>query len=552
VPNRLPPRSGCLKFGLRVNLLEGKDEPGLKNYHGRRNLASAAFDFRLTDSLTFRADIEKYQKKSTEQAAINLISTATVLPHLPPNNRVNYGPEDASVLDARSTNALARIDWAVTENWNITADYGIVHASRNRAFPSFTFNSLAAYTTGDGFVSGSYFPSQAYENKNGRIDLSGRIETGPVAHEVTLGYTRNSRFQDGSTGAPANFSFNENYFAPAQPTTPLTPPKATTPVTSIQVDRGLYAVDRIIVSKQLHIMMGVRRTNYYSSNLLPVVSGAGTVNKTTPSASVIFKPTPNNSIYASYLKGLEAGTAVQASFLNGNQLLPAGTSTQTELGYKHQLGGLLVQGALFEIKKAFPTTLIDPNVCGAAFTAAKTANPLLTGFTVNGQTCASSQQLAGEQRFRGVEMAASGDLNRNLGVVASALFMQPKITKDSTPAPSPNYQGKEPGNTSKQTASLFAEYRPDALPGLGLNAGIYYTGRRPAHNSNNVYLPSFTLLAVGARYRTQFGSTAATFQLNVDNAANRNYWAAADATNASPIVSTGLPRLIRATAKLDF
>jgi hypothetical protein len=42
--------------------------------------------------------------------------------------------------------------------------------------------------------------------------------------------------------------------------------------------------------------------------------------------------------------------------------------------------------------------------------------------------------------------------------------------------------GKMPDNTPKQTHSLFVDYRPDFLPGCGLNAGAYYISKRFINN----------------------------------------------------------------------
>lgn len=551
------------RFGLRVNLLDGKDEPGLHNYRGHRKLEAAAFDFRVLDNLTFRADLEHYQHRSTETPLINLIGTATALPQLP-DNRLNQGPEWAQ-NNSQATNALARVDWGVTENWNVTVEYGLVHAGRDRQAPSFTFNqptsdsptSPAAYSTGAGTILGTFLPGQKYSNSNARFDLSGRLETGPVAHEITVGFTRNARFQDTNNGKPT-FTygpFPQNFYG--QSTIPVqTAAGVSSSSTSLIIDRGLYAVDRIIVTKQLHVMLGLRHTNYWSNNIFPApTTAAYTTSVNSPNISVIFKPTPNNSVYFSRLRGLEAGAGVGQTFLNSQALLPAADTTQTEIGYKHQLGGMLLQASAFNIDRA-QTTSVPTTLCGTQAQISAAA-PGVIGVSVPNPAggpnilCALNQTQDGKARYRGLEMAASGELNRNIGVVASALFMNPKITKDSSPG-STNTQGHEPGNAAKQTFSLFGEYRFDSLPGLGINAGAYYTGRRPAGVSNNVYLPSNTLFSLGARYRTKINTTAATFQLNVDNAGDRKYWAAADATSANPIIAEGLPRMIRATATFDF
>ena len=550
------------RFGLRVNLVDGKDDPGLHNYHGRRNLEAAALDFRVIDDLTFRVDLEHYQKKSTEQSPLRVPAKLTILPPAP-DNRTNLGA-DWAVLDAKATNALARVDYALSENWNLTADYGEAHASRDRSLPQVY---LLDPDTGDATVSTNFLRGQRYVNKNARIDLSGRIETGPIAHEVVLGFTRNLRFQDsgdnyGTQGSTTGTKpqFLTNIYDPA--TIPLLALATPTPGTTTEiVDKGVYAVDRLLLSKQWEVILGMRHEDY-ASYTISQASGTPppkySINANSPNVSVIYKPTPNNSIYASRLVGLDVGQTVVQDYFNGGSLLTAAKTKQTEVGYKHQLGGLLLQAAFFNIDKAFPVTQAT-DFCGATKTeaedAAHAADPSkaqVVGLQFGPNLwCVANQTQGGQVRYRGIELAASGEINRNFGMVASAMFMNARVTNDPSP-PATNLQGTTPGNTPKTTFSLFGEYRPDALPGFGVNGAVYYVGRRPVYNNDAAYISSTALFSLGARYKTMLMSTNATFALNVDNLFNKNYWAAGDSVNATPSIAAGLPRIIRASTTLAF
>ena len=85
------------------------------------------------------------------------------------------------------------------------------------------------------------------------------------------------------------------------------------------------------------------------------------------------------------------------------------------------------------------------------------------------------------------------------------------------------------------------------MQGLSLNAGAYYTGRRPMDDLNQGWLGGNTLYTLGARYRHQMGGYAYTWQLNVDNAAKKRYWAA-----GGNRLSAGLPRTVKLALKVDF
>jgi iron complex outermembrane recepter protein len=44
------------------------------------------------------------------------------------------------------------------------------------------------------------------------------------------------------------------------------------------------------------------------------------------------------------------------------------------------------------------------------------------------------------------------------------------------------------------------------------------------HVAYSVCLPDYTILDVGARYKTKLGSVNTTFLANVDNVTNKKYW----------------------------
>ncbi|MGH8848573.1 MAG: TonB-dependent receptor domain-containing protein, partial [Polaromonas sp.] len=189
---------------------------------------------------------------------------------------------------------------------------------------------------------------------------------------------------------------------------------------------------------------------------------------------------------------------------------------QIELGVKAEVAqGLLLQAAYFDIKR--PSTTIDA------------ANRFVLG---------------GEARYKGLEFAASGEINRQWSVVASALLMDPKIVKTTVLAE----LNKTPENAPKLTYSVFGEYRVASVPGLALNAGWYYTGKRPVNNANQAYIDGAGLLSLGARWRTRLFGTHATLQANLDNATDKAYWS----TAGNGLLGVGAPRTLRVAAKFDF
>lgn len=109
------------------------------------------------------------------------------------------------------------------------------------------------------------------------------------------------------------------------------------------------------------------------------------------------------------------------------------------------------------------------------------------------------------------------------------------------------YDGKLPENAARRTASSFLAYDLDAVPGLSLTLGAYYTGKRPVNDLNQAWLGGVTLFSAGGRYATQVFGKRTTWQLNVDNAADKQYWA-----GAGTRLSAGLPRLVKLSMKVEL
>ncbi len=494
-------------FGLRINAAAGREDIGINNYSGKRELLSAALDFRASRSVNFKLDAEYYKKDSSEQAAITLptaVGGVISLPRLPGNRSNLAGEWQRYVADA--TNVLARADVALNDNWLATFEVGQARNTRDRRFSQF---ALANRVTGAGTLTVSQQDGQEYENNNVRTELSGRVATGAIAHELSFGYTGNERSQD-SRNAPT-LTFAQNLYNPVTiPYTARTAANANTP--SKITDKGIYVFDRILLSEQWQVMAGVRRSDYVSQTTTTRYAA----EKTSPSVSLMFKPTPRMSVYASYIEGLEETGQAPANRANAGEILAPSVNEQVELGVKAEVAqGLLLQGAYFDIKR--PSTTVD---AGNRFV------------------------LGGEARYKGLEFAASGEINKQWSVVASALLMDPKITSTTVASE----LGKTPENAPKLTYSVFGEYRLSAVPGLSLNAGWYYTGKRPVNNANQAYIDGVGLLGLGARYRTRLFGSNAIIQANLENATDKTYWS----TAGNGLLGVGAPRTLRIAAKFDL
>ena len=500
------------QVGVRVNAAGGTLGSYLDNVgNGNRKFASAALDWRVNSRLLLKADLEYDKRRVTEQAGIQLptaVSGVITLPRAVDPQRL-IGPDWAK-FDAETKNILLRADYALNDDWALTVEAGHSETARDRALAIFRLTNAAALATGAGRITGNLQHSVVDSNML-RAELAGTLMTGPVKHDVTLGATRTNKGQDPIY--QVNYTVaSQNLYNP----TPISSytvgayPAAPTTAALDSHDEGLYALDRLTLSPNWQAVAGVRSVQYRSDQGVNHYD----VSKTTPMAALIYKINTDLSFYASSSQGLEEGETAPTGSANVGEHMAPGVSRQKELGARWRVaGGTLLQAALFDITRPGYYT--------------NTANV----FTADG-----------EQRYRGLELSAQGKLTRQLSWQSSAQLLDPEFRHINA-----DYNGKLPENASKQTASAFLSYELASLPGLSFNGGAYYTGRRPVNDLDQAFLGGVTLFSVGSRYVTAVMGKNTVWQLNVDNAAGKQYWAGAGTRLAS-----GAPRLIKLSVKVDL
>nr|WP_242404466.1 TonB-dependent siderophore receptor [Janthinobacterium agaricidamnosum] len=500
------------EFGVRINAAGGTLGSFLEHVgNGNRAFASAALDWRVNSRLRLKSDLEYDHRRVTEEVGITLpaaVNGVITLPR-PVDPTTLVGP-DWSIFNATTRNAQLRADYALNDNWALTVDGGHSDTSRERRLAIFRFNNNAALQTGAGRITGN-IQNQVVNSNVLRTELAGTVMTGAVKHEVTFGLTRTDKSQDPIY--QANYTIaSQNLYQPipvVNPTIGAFPAKPTTAALDSR-DTGLYAIDRLTLSPNWQTVVGARGARYSSAQ------GANNyrVNRTTPMAALIFKLNPDLSFYASASQGLEEGETAPTGTANQNEHLAPGISKQKEVGARWRVtDGSLLQAALFDINRPGYYTNT-----GNIFTA------------------------DGDQHYRGLELSVQGKLTRQLSWQTSAQFIDPEFRNINAA-----YNGKLPENAAKQTASAFLSYALDALPGLSVHGGLYFTGRRPVNDLDQAFLGGNTLISLGSRYVTNIMGKRSSWQINVDNAGNKQYWA-----GAGTRLAAGLPRTVKLTVKVDL
>lgn len=499
------------RFGVRVNGAAGIVETGVNRVDGERFLASVAADWEVTDSITVRFDAEHVAKDVTETSAIQLLTPVNGVITLPPipDPETNLGGNGLR-YNAWATNILGRVDWRISDAWALTVEGGQAITERDR-----DFSQLESYNllTGDGTLRIFRTRNQRYRNRNARAELAGVFATGPITHNLIAGITSNWRFQNGRNGDGT--AEDQNLFTPrnlsvAEPTIFTTAPL------HIE-DRGAYLVDRAEFGP-VQLLAGVRYSDYESrATSTTGVPTRFALDKFTPSVGLVVKPADNLSLYATYLEGLEEGGTAPQNNANPGEVLPPAVSKQYEIGFKGDIfDALIFQVAGFQVAR--PSAFTDP---------------------VDGVF-----KLAGRARYRGVEASVSGEVTPEFSLYASGQYLDAELRRAVTPA----LEGKRPENTPEWTGSLFGEYRPAALGGLALGAGLFYIGDRAVNNFNQAFVGGYTTYSASARYTFETIGEGLTLQLNADNLTNERYWNAA----GNGLLGAGLPRQIKLTARIGL
>jgi iron complex outermembrane recepter protein len=514
-------------FGARVNAVYAKVDSGIDNTEGQRALLSGAFDIRPSDRLAIQVDLEHIEKTVPEPTVFLLAapkSTATNLyPRiaLPPllDPSTNLGGKWMK-NQAKEDNALAHVNYNISPAWALTFDTGASLASRSRRFSTFTPTDL---TTGAGTLKTTLQNDNQYKNYEGRIELVGAFETGPIEHELLFGASKNVRRQFNSSSTAGACPCAQDMFDPVPiPAAALGP--AVGVVTQID-DVGYYLFEHARYQDWVHVLAGIRKTDYTESN---VTTNVDTFHATpTPiSYGLVLKPVSWISIYGTYIEGLESTAPAPIADVNAGAVLPAAPSKQKEGGIKIEpLRGLLFQAAYFDIDRASTYT--------------------------NAQNVYVED---GRARYRGTELSLTGEITPQLSIYATGLILDAKQVSGAptviTPkAVTPTAVGREIDNTPKQTWSLTAQYRfAHAVPGLSLTGGAYYIGPRAVNNLDQAYIPGYTLFDAGFAYQRNLWALPWTFRLNAQNIANKRYWS----STGSLFLAEGPPSVVKLSLETRF
>lgn len=493
--------------GYRVNLVRQDGKTSVDDQRIDRTLASVALDVKASNRLKFELDASYSDYAMQAPTAYWLFREG--VPRVTPDSSKNWGQpwtEDQII----SHKLMAKATYQASDNVQLRLGY--LRDNQDRPKQDHTLNSVRPGL--EYFQLRQKVGPQKTESEASQALADVSFNTGTVGHKLTLGYFGFSDKYWQSSYAP-----NTGYVGPYGLGAPTHVPQPNWPAipANAMYYGGSGSNDNLMIGDMLQFndrwsaLVGINRSTIKSTSL--DASGTPTQQAydkslNSPNASLIFKPVPWMTTYATYIEGLELGGIAPSTAANPLAVMPPMQTRQKELGVKMELGGVLVSAALFDIEKAYEYT--DAN-------------------NVYGQD--------GKQRHRGAEVSAVGKLSNAWTVMTGMTLLDPSLEGGAN-------DGREPFNVPKMVFKLYSEYALPFAPGLSLTGGAYHTGKRWATALNTTRLPAYTTVDLGLRYNTKVSGKPVSMRMTINNVANRDYWLSS--------YYLGSPRSVAFSAQMQF
>jgi len=450
------------------------------------------------------------------------------LPPAPDPRRVGYGQSYAGI-DLRTVMMSARFRQDLSDNWHLVA--GILNQDGSRDINTPVNNitkDSGAYTSS--FANG-FAPRFIMTSDVGYLD--GTFDTFGIGHDLTLGtagYKARS-FSVKTPATPADVLLGKASIPDPQifPEPSRGPPDVLLNYDSSNAyQQGFNLGDTLRFGEHWLARLAASQDWFSTYNFsskgkaLPSYSNHGI----SPTASLIFKPTPDMSAYFTYASSLQAGDLAPGTAANAGESLAPYRSKEYELGYKVSLGKIDLTAALFRVERPFAN--IDP--------------------------LSNVFQISGEQVNRGLELSAVGQAVEGLTVVGGITFLNARL--EHTPLVSTN--DKEYVGSPKVRGNLLLEYDIPGIHALVASFDYYFSGIRPGNDTNSFTVAGYNVFDFGMRYSSTLWRTTAVWRLGVDNLTDRHYYSTISPSNltgantGSLIAHLGSPRLLLASLSLYF
>lgn len=501
------------QFGVRLN---GSVQGGNGNIDDLTHLSSVgavALDYQGENLRATLDVINQYEHYDAPQRPF--FPTAGIALPRAPDNRLNV-QEPWEWSRTREFSTLGRVEYDLSDNLTVFGAAGGGQSNVERLFGTPTITS----STGNVSILPQHYVFDV-ERRTAEIGARGTFDTGIIEHSVTL--QANVMRQTLSRGFNSGTTQRTNLYNPADRIEQFVAKPSNVPKATESKFYGLSLSDTMSMwDERAQLTLGARFQHIDSENYSAAngsVTSSSDASATTPMVGVVVKPWDNVSLYANYAEGLSIGETAPTNAINAGETLSPYKSKQYEVGTKVDLGQVALTASLFQIEKPFGM------------------------LETRGNTLVFAR--GGEQRNRGLELSAFGELTDTVRLLTGITFMQGELTRTNNVAT----QGNDPIGVPKVLVNMGAEWDTPFLTGLTLTGNVIHTGKQYADTANIQKLPAWTRLDLGARYKTTIKERPVTFRAEVENVFNKNYWSGVASFGT---LSQGAPLTVKLSMSTDF
>ena len=383
---------------------------------------------------------------------------------------------------------------------------------------------------------GAYYDGTDRQNFINQTDITYELNAAGFEHRLLAGMELGRQDTDNFRISPNGT--NDNLPAPSGNVSAENPTfTGTLNLNNLRINRkseanitAFYLQDQIILSPKWELVLGVRHDKFDTDYTDLATTDDPTRNtkinttdnKVSPRAGIIYKPSENLSLYASYSQSFvpRAGDQLTSLTVSSANLAPE-KFINHEIGAKYDVNAdLSLTAAVYKLERE--------NIAAASDTPGQTI--LIDG-----------------QETKGAELGISGKLTEKWSMFGGYAYQDGEITKDQSISGSQYKSGTELGQTPRHTFSLWNRY--DFNDTWGAAIGVISRSDMYAltpSTTNSTVLPGYTRVDAAIYGKL---SKNVRLQVNLENLTNQEY--ALSAHNNNNIVP-GSPLSGRATLIYNF
>lgn len=406
------------------------------------------------------------------------------------------------------------------------------------------------YNTGTARLTDQYFRTLSMN-----LTARGEFETSPVTHNWSTAFDRVIRQRKTIRGTAAGagkveVKANENIanqLASFKADYPNSWENSANLDANIKVNSLALSDTLGFVDNKYRLTLGGRFQAVEYTNKKK--SQSGDAKRFSPMLMAAWVPQPDLVVYGNYMEDLEPAD-IKTDDSGETTMAKPRVSRQFEVGVRKNWGNFVTTLNAFQIKRPgyWRGHTTTKTTKGVTTTLTYVNNSDFARYKAQGGAAGDEQ---GMERNRGIEFNAYANLlNKTLRPTLGLMYLQSTV-KEYPNSRDMLVNGVQVANP-RVIAKAGLEWDTPFAKGLTLNSNVSYFGKSYQDTQKQYAFPSYTLVDVGARYKTKLGKNTLTVSSSVENLFNKNYWQVQRGQYDRSFAVVGMPRTYWLKAELDF